>query len=80
MDSSFDTSFDSNKGALVLDDLPDNPPQIVNKSDPVDIDLEDIDPESGELTLAAFKDRLTMLGVRVKLVTRDQMDVLLARG
>ncbi|EAL17156.1 hypothetical protein CNBN2480 [Cryptococcus deneoformans B-3501A] len=80
LDSSFDTSFDSNKGALVLDDLPDNPPQIVNKSDPVDIDLEDIDPESGELTLAAFKDRLTMLGVRVKLVTRDQMDVLLARG
>ncbi|OXH42603.1 hypothetical protein J008_00015 [Cryptococcus neoformans] len=73
LDSSFDTSFDSNKGALILDDPPDDPPLIVNKSDPVDIDLEDIDPESGELTLAAFRDRL--LGVRVKLVTREQMDV-----
>ncbi|EAL18674.1 hypothetical protein CNBI3740 [Cryptococcus deneoformans B-3501A] len=80
LDSSFDTSFGSNKAGLILDDLRHDPPPIVNKPDPVDIDLEDIDPESGELTLAAFKDRLTMLGVRVKLVTRDQMGVLLARG
>ncbi|AAW44841.2 hypothetical protein CNG04690 [Cryptococcus deneoformans JEC21] len=80
LDSSFDTSFGSNRAALILDDLRDDPPPIVNKPDPVDIDLEDIDPESGELTLAAFKDHLTMLGVRVKLVTRDQMGVLLARG
>ncbi|KAE8540857.1 hypothetical protein D1P53_002209 [Cryptococcus gattii VGV] len=91
LDSSFDTSFNTSfdtsfgtfsnsKHTLVLDDLPTDPPPEFNKTDPIDIDLDDIDPESGELTLAAYKDRLAMLRVRVQLVTRDEMDVLLARG
>lgn len=86
-DTSFNTSFDTSFGTfsnskhtLVLDDLPADGPPEFNKTDPIDIDLDDIDPESGELTLAAYKDRLVMLGVRVQLVTRDEMDVLLARG
>ncbi|KJD99449.1 hypothetical protein I311_06984, partial [Cryptococcus gattii NT-10] len=51
---------------------------VLNHLTPIDIDLDDIDPKSGELTLAAYKDRLAMLGRRVKLVTREEMDVLLA--
>ncbi|KAE8540277.1 hypothetical protein D1P53_003221 [Cryptococcus gattii VGV] len=73
LDSSFDTSFNTSfdtffdtssnsKHTLVLDDLPTDPPPEFNKTDPIDIDLDDIDPESGELTLAAYKDRLAMLG------------------
>lgn len=81
---SCNVSFNSNKDALVTDDLPANlaanlPPKF-NRSDPVDTDLDDIDSETGELTLAAYRDRLAMLGVRVKLVTPEEMDVLLARG
>lgn len=57
---SCNVSFDSNKDALVTDDLPANLPPKFNRSGPVDTD--DI-VESGELTLAAYKDRLAMLGV-----------------
>ncbi|KIR26266.1 hypothetical protein I309_04943 [Cryptococcus deuterogattii LA55] len=80
LDSVFDTSSNSNKETRVLDHLSAVPHPKINKSDTVDIDLDDIDSESGELTLAAYKGRLEMLGVRVKLVTREDMDVLLARG
>ncbi|AAW41440.1 hypothetical protein CNB00010 [Cryptococcus deneoformans JEC21] len=75
-----DLSLDSNDRTLVHGDLSTDPLPKVHKSSPLDLDLEDIDPESGELTLAAYKDRLALLGVRVKLVTREEMDVLLARG
>ncbi|XAO24858.1 hypothetical protein I312_103667 [Cryptococcus bacillisporus CA1280] len=78
--SAFDTSSNSNEETRVLDHLSAVPYPKIDKSDPVDIDLDDIDSESGELTLAAYRDRLAMLGVRVKLVTREDMDVLLARG
>ncbi|AAW42042.1 hypothetical protein CNC00010 [Cryptococcus deneoformans JEC21] len=75
-----DLSLDSNGRTLVHCDLSTDPLPKVHKSTPLDLDLEDIDPETGELTLAAYRDRLAMLGVRVKLVTREEMDVLLARG
>ncbi|KAE8537629.1 hypothetical protein D1P53_006338 [Cryptococcus gattii VGV] len=79
LDSAFDTSCNSNEETHVLDHLSAAPYPEINNSDPVDIDLDDIDSESGELTLAAYRDRLAMFGVRVKLVTREEMDVLLAR-
>ncbi|OWZ38631.1 hypothetical protein C356_04216 [Cryptococcus neoformans c45] len=78
--SSSDISLDSNDRTLVHDHPSADPHIKVHKSHPLDTDLDDIDSESGELTLAAYRDRLAMLGVRVKLVTREQMDVLLARG
>ncbi|KIR89701.1 hypothetical protein I304_06419 [Cryptococcus deuterogattii CBS 10090] len=78
-DPFFDTSFNSNEKTLVNDDPSADPRPKFHESDPVDIDIEDTDSEPGELTLAAYKDRLAMLGVRVKLVTREEMDVLLAR-
>ncbi|KAE8542959.1 hypothetical protein D1P53_001024 [Cryptococcus gattii VGV] len=80
LDSAFDTSSNSNEETRVLDHLSAAPYPEINESDPVDIDSDDIDSESGELTLAAYRDRLAMLGVLVKLVTREEMDVLLARG
>lgn len=78
-DPFFDTSFNSNEKTLVNDDPSADPRPKFHESDPVDIDIEDTDSEPGELTLAAYKDRLAMLGVRVKLVTREEMNVLLAR-
>ncbi|QPK66844.1 hypothetical protein CNBG_10045 [Cryptococcus deuterogattii R265] len=78
-DPFFDTSFNSNEKTLVNDDPSADPRPKFHESDPVDIDIEDTDSEPGELTLAAYKDRLAMLGVPVKLVTREEMDVLLAR-
>ncbi|KIY31025.1 hypothetical protein I305_06482 [Cryptococcus gattii E566] len=63
--TSFDTSFDTSsnsKHTLVLDDLPADPPPEFNKTDAIDIDLDDIDSESGKLTLAAYRDHLAMLG------------------
>ncbi|KIR31142.1 hypothetical protein I352_06421 [Cryptococcus deuterogattii MMRL2647] len=78
-DPFFDTSFNSNEKTLVNDDPSADPRPKFHESDPVDIDIEDTDSGPGELTLAAYKDRLAMLGVRVKLVTREEMDVLLAR-
>ncbi|KIR67420.1 hypothetical protein I314_01836 [Cryptococcus bacillisporus CA1873] len=78
--SAFDTSSNSNEETRVLDHLSAVPYPKIDKSDPADIDLDDIDSESGELTLAAYRDRLAILGVRVRLVTREDMDVLLARG
>ena len=75
-----DLSLDSNGRTLVHCDLSTDPLPKVHKSTPLDLDLEDIDPETGELTLAAYRDRLIMLGVRVKLATREEMDVLLAQG
>ncbi|OXG17654.1 hypothetical protein C361_04642 [Cryptococcus neoformans Tu259-1] len=75
-----DISLGSNDRTLVHDHPSADPHIKVHKSPPLDTDLDDIDSESGELTLAAYRDRLAMLGVRVKLVTREQMDVLLARG
>ncbi|KAE8542034.1 hypothetical protein D1P53_001513 [Cryptococcus gattii VGV] len=77
--SAFDTSSNSNEETRVLDHLSAAPYPEINESDTVDIDLDDIDSESGELTLAAYRDRLAMLGVLVKLVTQEEMDVLLAR-
>ncbi|OXB36130.1 hypothetical protein J007_04142 [Cryptococcus neoformans] len=78
--SSSDISLDSNDRTLVHDHPSADPHIKVHKSHPLDTDLDDIDSESGELTLAAYRDRLAMLGVRVKLVTREEMDALLARG
>ncbi|KIR33247.1 hypothetical protein I352_04620 [Cryptococcus deuterogattii MMRL2647] len=78
-DPFFDTSFNSNEKTFVNDDPSADPRPKFHESGPVDIDIEDTDSEPGELTLAAYKDRLAMLGVRVKLVTREEMDVLLAR-
>nr|KIR44688.1 hypothetical protein I312_06026 [Cryptococcus bacillisporus CA1280] len=78
--SAFDTPSNTNEETRVLDHLSAVPYPKIDKSDPADIDPDDIDSESGELTLAAYRDRLAMLGVRVKLVTREEMDVLLARG
>ncbi|KIR57552.1 hypothetical protein I314_06583, partial [Cryptococcus bacillisporus CA1873] len=75
----FDTSFNSNEKTLVNDNPSADPRPKFHESDPVDIDIEDTDSGPGELTLAAYKSRLAMLGVRVKLVTREEMDVLLAR-
>ena len=72
--------MDSNDRTLVHDHPSADPHIKVHKSHPLDTDLDDIDSESGELTLAAYRDRLAMLGVRVKLVTREEMDALLARG
>lgn len=78
--SAFDTSSNTNEETRLLDHLSIVPYPKITKSDPVDIDPDDIDSESGELTLAAYRDRLAMLGVRVKLMTREEMDVLLAQG
>ncbi|XAO27026.1 hypothetical protein I312_105868 [Cryptococcus bacillisporus CA1280] len=78
-DPLFDTSFNSNEKTLVNDNPSADPHPKFHESDPVDIDIEDTDSEPGELTLAAYKSRLAMLGVRVKLVTREEMDVLLAQ-
>ncbi|KIR51284.1 hypothetical protein I315_06329 [Cryptococcus gattii Ru294] len=53
LDLAFDTSPNS-KHTLVLDDPPADSPPEFNKTDPIDIDLDDIDSELGELTLAAY--------------------------
>ncbi|KIR57616.1 hypothetical protein I314_06508, partial [Cryptococcus bacillisporus CA1873] len=62
LDSAFDTSSNSNEETRVLDHLSAVPYPKIDKFDPADIDPDDIDSESGELTLAAYRDRLAMLG------------------
>lgn len=74
------TSFDSREKLPVSDHLPTALHPRSPECDPVDTDFDAIDSETGELTLEAYRSRLAMLGVRVKLVTREEMDVLLARG
>ncbi|ADV20661.1 Hypothetical protein CGB_B9740C [Cryptococcus gattii WM276] len=61
LDSASDTSSNPNEDTLLLDHLSAVPCPNITKSDPVDIDPDDIDSESGDLTLAAYRDRLTML-------------------
>ncbi|EAL17940.1 hypothetical protein CNBL0050 [Cryptococcus deneoformans B-3501A] len=74
------TSFGSREKLPVSDHLPAALHPRSHECDPVDTDFDAIDSETGELTLEAYRSRLAMLGVRVKLVTREEMDVLLARG